>query len=45
MKKYGIFPLAIKNISNEEITRGLVKDTSMVITREMRVKLLCVKVH
>jgi hypothetical protein len=35
---------SIENISNEEVSGGLMVNVSMIISREMRPKLLCTKV-
>jgi hypothetical protein len=42
--KNGVDPTLIKSISDEEVSRGLMENASMIISREMRPKLLCVKV-
>jgi hypothetical protein len=42
--KDGVDPMSIKNVSDEEISRGLMVNASMIISREMRPKLLCLKV-
>jgi hypothetical protein len=43
--EYGIFPPSIKNISNEEIMRGLVVDTFRIITERDEGQIFVCKVH
>jgi hypothetical protein len=40
----GVDPSSIEDISNEELKRGLMANASTIISREMRPKLLCLKV-
>jgi hypothetical protein len=42
--KDGVDPTSIENVSDEEVSRGLMENASMIISREMRPKLLCLKV-
>jgi hypothetical protein len=39
--KDGVDPASIENVSNEEISRGLMENASIIVLREMRPKLLC----
>jgi hypothetical protein len=40
-KKDGVDTTSIENISDEEISRGLMVNASMIILRKMRPKILC----
>jgi hypothetical protein len=42
--KNGVDPTSIEDISDEEVSRGLMENASTIISREMRPKLLCMKV-
>jgi hypothetical protein len=42
--EYGVKPTSIQNFSNEEVVRGLMENASMVVSREVRPKILCPKV-
>jgi hypothetical protein len=42
--EYGVDPTSIQNVTDEEVPRGLMVNASMIISREMRPKLLCPKV-
>jgi hypothetical protein len=42
--KNSVNPTSIENISDEEVARGQMANASMIILREMRLKLLCAKV-
>jgi hypothetical protein len=43
--EYGVDPTLIQNVTtDEEVSRGLMAKVSMIISREMRPKLLCPKV-
>jgi hypothetical protein len=42
--KNGVDPTSIENVSDEEVSRGLMVNVSTIISREMRPKLLCTKV-
>jgi hypothetical protein len=42
--KNGVDPMLIENISDEEVSRGLMVNASTIISREMIPKILCVKV-
>jgi hypothetical protein len=41
--KNGFDPELIENVSDEEVSGGLMVNASMIISREMRPKLLCTK--
>ena len=42
--EYGVDPMSIQNITDEEVPRGLMVNVLTIILREMRPKLLCPKV-
>ena len=42
--EYGVDPTSIQNVIDEEVLRGLMVKVSMIISREMRPKLLCLEV-
>jgi hypothetical protein len=42
--KDGVNPTSIKDVSDEDISRGLVVNASMIVSREVRSKLLFLKV-
>jgi hypothetical protein len=42
--KNGVDPTSIENVSNEEVSRGLMVNVSTIILREMRPKFMCAKV-
>jgi hypothetical protein len=44
LPKYGVNPTSIENIFYEEISGGLMMDASTIMLREMRLKIMCVKV-
>jgi hypothetical protein len=43
--KDGVDPALIHNVYDEEVSGGLVENVSMVISREVRPKILCTKVY
>jgi hypothetical protein len=43
--KYGIYPMSIENVSDEEVSGGLMVNAWMIISRDMRPKLICAKVY
>jgi hypothetical protein len=43
-QEYGVDPTSIQNVTDEEVSRGLMANAPMIISREMRPKLLCLKV-
>jgi hypothetical protein len=42
--KDGIDPSSVKNVPDEEVLKSLMENASMIITREVRSKILCTKV-
>jgi hypothetical protein len=42
--EYGVDPTSVQDVTDEEVSRGLMVNVSMIISREMRPKLLCLKV-
>jgi hypothetical protein len=44
LAEYGVDSTPIQNVTNEEVPRGLMENTSTIILREMRPKILCLKV-
>jgi hypothetical protein len=42
--EYGVDPMLIQDITNEEVPRCLMANASTIISREMRPKFLCSKV-
>ena len=42
--KYGVDPTSIQNVTNEEVARVLMVNALMIISREVRPKLLGLKV-
>jgi hypothetical protein len=39
--KDGVYPASIMNVSDEEISRGLMENSTTIISRELRPKLMC----
>jgi hypothetical protein len=42
--EYGVNSMLIQNVSDEEVLRGLMVDVSTIVLRDMRPKILCLKV-
>jgi hypothetical protein len=42
--EYGVNPTSIQNVTDEDLPRGLMANALTIISREMRPKILCLKV-
>jgi hypothetical protein len=42
--EYGVDPMSIQDVTDEEVLRGLMVNASTIVLREMSPKLLCPKV-